>query len=179
MAIHKDTIQMKKDRDAKKGVDYHASMSGPYLHVYADYDIIPIEKVSGLEIVPVETVDHGTILRVNIRQRRGGARLCIMNPSELIDLVGRIQSAVASDPTDQLEASAAAMKETLYGKQQGYCSGCKVHLEPRMFEIDHVVPQSKGGASTIDNLQLLCSPCNKSKGNKTMAEWQNDRAGAA
>lgn len=177
MAIHKDSIKMKKERDAKKGIDFHASMSGPYLHVYSDYDIIPIEKVSGLEIVPVETLDHGTILRVNIRQRRGGAKLCLMNPSELLDLIGRLQAEITSDPTE-IEASAAAVKETLYGKQQGYCTGCKVHLEPRMFEIDHVVPQSKGGASTLDNLQLLCSPCNKSKGNKTMAEWEAEKSAA-
>jgi 5-methylcytosine-specific restriction endonuclease McrA len=31
---------------------------------------------------------------------------------------------------------------------------------------DHVVPVSKGGANTIDNIQPLCQPCNSSKGTR-------------
>lgn len=34
--------------------------------------------------------------------------------------------------------------------------------------IDHVVPVSKGGANTIDNVQPLCSFCNTSKATKTI-----------
>ena len=39
-------------------------------------------------------------------------------------------------------------------------------------EVDHILPKSRGGTDHPDNLQLLCSGCNRSKGNKTMAEWK-------
>jgi 5-methylcytosine-specific restriction endonuclease McrA len=34
-----------------------------------------------------------------------------------------------------------------------------------LFTIDHIQPLSKGGRDHIDNMQLMCSPCNEKKGN--------------
>jgi 5-methylcytosine-specific restriction endonuclease McrA len=42
-------------------------------------------------------------------------------------------------------------------------------------EIDHIVPISRGGSSDDDNLQVLCVPCNRSKGAKTLEEWSGRR----
>ena len=50
------------------------------------------------------------------------------------------------------------------------CQHCGVSLsqEPHLLlEIDHIVPVSKGGLTTEDNLQTLCWRCNRSKGAKT------------
>jgi hypothetical protein len=33
-------------------------------------------------------------------------------------------------------------------------------------EIDHIQPESRGGKATIENLQLLCRNCNRTKGSK-------------
>jgi len=33
-------------------------------------------------------------------------------------------------------------------------------------EGDHIVPYSKGGKTDYDNLQMLCRPCNRKKGNR-------------
>lgn len=59
----------------------------------------------------------------------------------------------------------------LYGVQEGICKGCHTHFPFRVMEVDHILPKSRGGTDHPDNLQLLCSGCNRSKGNKTMAEW--------
>lgn len=39
------------------------------------------------------------------------------------------------------------------------------------FEIDHVVPVSRGGSSDAGNLVLACRPCNRSKRDKLVEEW--------
>ena len=57
-------------------------------------------------------------------------------------------------------------KHVLYGQQEGYCAGCKTFMEFRHFEVDHVIPRSRGGTNHIDNLQLLCGYCNRTKGNR-------------
>lgn len=45
--------------------------------------------------------------------------------------------------------------------------GASVQSEPHLLlEIDHIVPVSKGGLTTPDNLQALCWKCNRSKGAK-------------
>ena len=56
----------------------------------------------------------------------------------------------------------------LYGKQRGYCNGCGKHYEPNICEVDHIIANSKGGTGHVDNLQILCRPCNMKKGNKSM-----------
>lgn len=38
------------------------------------------------------------------------------------------------------------------------------HLEKiKGFEIDHIIPNAKGGQSSMENLQVLCRNCNNSK----------------
>ena len=41
---------------------------------------------------------------------------------------------------------------------------CKCHKKAHDLEIDHIIPISKGGKSTYDNLQTLCHRCNVEKG---------------
>ena len=50
----------------------------------------------------------------------------------------------------------------LHGKR---CAACRKH---RRLTPDHVIPISKGGHSFISNIQPLCKPCNRAKGNKTI-----------
>ena len=63
-------------------------------------------------------------------------------------------------------------RHRLYGEQEGVCAGCNTHFPFRVMEVDHKTPRSHGGTDHPDNLQLLCSGCNRSKGNSTMAEWR-------
>lgn len=57
-------------------------------------------------------------------------------------------------------------KSLLYGEQGGNCRGCGTHFEKHHLEVDRVIAKSKGGPDHIENLQLLCSSCNRTKGNR-------------
>ena len=52
----------------------------------------------------------------------------------------------------------------LWDKQLGVCASCSAVL--LSFEVDHIIPLSKGGSNWPSNLQLLCRFCNRSKSNK-------------
>lgn len=45
------------------------------------------------------------------------------------------------------------------------CAWCQ---EKKKLTVDHIVPLSKGGGNTIDNIQPLCSTCNTRKKDRTM-----------
>lgn len=50
-------------------------------------------------------------------------------------------------------------------KRDGYrCKMCGKSGDNNDLEIDHIIPISKGGKSTFDNLQTLCHDCNVKKG---------------
>jgi len=39
------------------------------------------------------------------------------------------------------------------------------------FEIDHIFPLSRGGSDSPQNRRLICSGCNREKGDKTHSEY--------
>lgn len=58
-----------------------------------------------------------------------------------------------------------AMRFSIY-KRDGYrCRMCGISERFANLEVDHIIPISKGGKSTYDNLQTLCHRCNVQKGN--------------
>ncbi len=60
-------------------------------------------------------------------------------------------------------------KHVLYGEQEGRCGGCRMDFPFKLFEVDHMLPQSRGGTDHLGNLQLLCGHCNRVKGDRDQA----------
>ncbi len=50
--------------------------------------------------------------------------------------------------------------------QEGQCKKCKCKITAETGQVDHIKPYSKGGMTILENAQLLCESCNKSKGAK-------------
>ena len=59
-------------------------------------------------------------------------------------------------------------RAALYGRQEGYCAGCREHFQARHLEVDHIIALARGGTAHIENLQLLCANCNRIKGDRGM-----------
>lgn len=61
------------------------------------------------------------------------------------------------------------------GKEfEGKCvvTWCTNKITAFQFEVGHNIPESKGGATTVENLRPICSRCNSSMNNKyTIDEW--------
>lgn len=55
----------------------------------------------------------------------------------------------------------------LFGRK---CAYCRCDLTEQTVTVDHVIPISKGGRNSIDNLAPACKSCNSSKKDRT--DWQ-------
>ena len=52
--------------------------------------------------------------------------------------------------------------DAVYRRDGGRCVYCG---STENLQLDHIIPFSKGGATTLENLQLLCQKCNLEKSN--------------
>ena len=63
----------------------------------------------------------------------------------------------------------SSLREKIKSRDNFCCKKCSLSIRDEknlLLEIDHVIPLSKGGITSEDNLQTLCWRCNRSKGSK-------------
>lgn len=74
-----------------------------------------------------------------------------------------------TDISDEKVLDSIEIKQRKHKEQEGRCAGCEYPLPLRYLQKDRIVPGTKGGQYTEENIQLLCQPCNSTKGDKDMA----------
>lgn len=83
------------------------------------------------------------------------AKLAYPSTIDIPDLIQREVSAPAKPKRDYRQA--------IFDRDGFACVKCGVSED---LTVDHIIPISKGGKETLDNLQTLCKICNSKKGNK-------------
>jgi 5-methylcytosine-specific restriction endonuclease McrA len=95
---------------------------------------------------------HGgdVLALVRERERRGRRRL------------ERAHAALAGETrTRRRDVVPRPVRQAVWERDGGRCVQCGADFE---LQFDHVIPVALGGASTVENLQVLCGPCNRAKG---------------
>lgn len=56
------------------------------------------------------------------------------------------------------------LRQSIIDRDGLNCVFCGVDLLRNEVELDHVIPESQGGPTNYNNLQVTCSKCNRDKG---------------
>jgi 5-methylcytosine-specific restriction endonuclease McrA len=74
----------------------------------------------------------------------------------------RAHAALAGETAERRrEPIPRAVRLAVFERDGGRCVECGSSFD---IQYDHVIPLVLGGANTVQNLQILCAPCNQSKG---------------
>jgi 5-methylcytosine-specific restriction endonuclease McrA len=66
-----------------------------------------------------------------------------------------------ADPAPRRELIPVEIRKAVFDRDGGRCRNCGSNFD---IQYDHIIPFSMGGSSTLQNLQILCAPCNREKG---------------
>lgn len=67
------------------------------------------------------------------------------------------------------KAIPTAVRRAVVARDGNLCAYCGTTFGP--FDLDHVVPVSRGGEDTESNLVVACASCNRSKSDRLPEEW--------
>ena len=94
-----------------------------------------------------------------------------MTEETIVDLINALEEklTISAFTKEQRALMTNKLRERIKDRDNFTCCCCgnSIHAEPNLLlEIDHIIPVSKGGYTTEENLQTLCWKCNRAKSNK-------------
>lgn len=107
------------------------------------------------------------VLRVRVTAGSGGGDYAVADPllaKTFIDALGQQWRRQLANKRSTSRYVPDAIKAVVHQRDGGRCVECG--YSGPYIEFDHIWPRSKGGLTTVDNLQLLCGQCNRKKGNR-------------
>lgn len=171
-SIHLDTDEL---CHLEIPVTYHKQNSKSVKMIQGRF-IATSKKLHFLATSNTYTISRNNVLSVRIGQRgtiyleltrQGGTGFYSVPDAEyvvaVLDTLSRIskRQLVSSNGKDVGRQIPQDVKTAVWQRDGGRCRQCGAQ---QYLEFDHIIPFSKGGASTLNNVQLLCRICNAKKG---------------
>ncbi|TLX17219.1 HNH endonuclease [Rhizobium sp. MHM7A] len=82
----------------------------------------------------------------------------------------KFPSVIALKEYQQVSRAIAFNRYNIWLRDGGVCQYCATEVTTRDFTFDHVIPRSRGGGTTWENIVCSCQPCNTFKANRTPKE---------
>ncbi|MFC6013351.1 TerD family protein [Nocardia lasii] len=108
--------------------------------------------------------EHGTVV-LAATSARGGATFGVTDPDYVaaaLEGALRVSKRLVLTPGQRDSRSISQdVKAQVWQRDGGVCVECG---DGHYLEFDHIIPLSRGGATSATNLQILCRACNRAKG---------------
>lgn len=123
-------------------------------------------EIQWKRIMRVSREGHGIYLELSTKKANG--HYDVNDPvlaESLIDTAVKLakRQLVAPQSEGDTRHIPQHIKQAVWQRDQGRCAQCG---STNYLEFDHIIPFVKGGASSFNNVQLLCRKCNLSKGDR-------------
>ncbi len=99
--------------------------------------------------------ERDVLALVRDRQRRASKRL------DRAHTLLNVEEGRGLRPRNQRQPIPREIRREIFERDGGSCVDCGSNFD---LQYDHVIPVALGGATSLDNLQLLCADCNRAKG---------------
>lgn len=158
--------ELKKERSEKlKGIDL------PTLLKEKDAAIAKIDRQAANAKAAIEKEYKLTVLRITNDLKQAHAE--IRRAEKLNNKKPSVSRTEAKSKVRSEKMTPKNLSDRL-NLFDGCCAYCGEYLGKNK-QIDHVVPISKLGADTLDNIVFACQSCNTSKGNRNFLDWYRSK----
>ncbi|MCL2660983.1 MAG: HNH endonuclease [Acidobacteriaceae bacterium] len=141
---------------------FHSILQTPVLVLNASYEPINICGARRALILVLKGVAR---TEESLAEELHAARLRMMMPSVIRLLEYRRIP----------HQTRALSRKNILLRDRNTCQYCNTSLTASELTLDHVVPRSRGGQSTWENLVACCHSCNRKKGNQLLHEMNDMR----
>jgi 5-methylcytosine-specific restriction endonuclease McrA len=118
---------------------------------------------------------------INVCAARRAIRLVLLGAAEVLENSGTfVRTPQISLPVPSVirlrkyarvpRQNRSVSRKGILLRDNNSCQYCQAKMLPRQLTMDHVIPRSRGGASTWENLVASCFACNNKKGDRTPGE---------